>query len=471
MNEKASNNTTVKTYNSAYDFYIDEENGVYSKQENNESYTFAVYNDKGNEKIKNVVFNKTTDGSYDAIIADYNITETELPNLTAEKVKNTSVKYTDITMAKMAAAELVCIEAQEWQQVENNQGNLVGGSPVFTWQWVTTGSYCFWVGGANSGGGGGSDSGNSGTGNSGTSGGGSGSPRPVIITTPIANQYIYTINPKNAESNYLNLTGNQVNWLNNQPIEVRKDFLTYFTEENNNEVNASNSVSYLISNPNATFLQYINWFSISKPGVENDEVCDETYWDNPNLVFPQQTLPTFAVFNTNFPSSSIKAKDLCTTIGGEISTLYDKIIKRGDDMNTCAIRLSLALNNCGYTLPNIPNKTKLGSDGKYYFTFALDINNWMIKTFGTNSNTHLGPLNAQHKRIYYNHLQQFINPKNGNVLSPNNPLTGLQGIYSLISNDPSWSTGHCDVIRTPTSCKNNCHFEGPIKYIDIWVLN
>jgi Type VI secretion system (T6SS), amidase effector protein 4 len=233
---------------------------------------------------------------------------------------------------------------------------------------------------------------------------------------------------------------------------------------------AKDVFNYLIQNSNTTLEQYLNWFSFESPGLESNEPYDEAYWDNPNLVFPPKTLPTFANFKLNYPSSVFSSKELCTEIGGQVLTLYNAIINDNDEMNTCAVRISVALNKSGITIPNLPGKTKTGADGKNYFTFAKDVNHLMIRTFGTNSNTNLGPLNAKHKRFYYNHIQQYINPTNGNVLSSNNPLANNQGIYSLISNNDSWSTGHCDVLHNNTMCKNHCHFEGPIKHIDIWIL-
>lgn len=48
--------------------------------------------------------------------------------------------------------------------------------------------------------------------------------------------------------------------------------------------------------------------------------------------------------------------------------------------NSCAIRLSVALNASGYEIPNLPG-THQGGDGKFYFIKASDINNFLKVRF------------------------------------------------------------------------------------------
>ncbi len=263
-------------------------------------------------------------------------------------------------------------------------------------------------------------------------------------------------------------------WLAGQSATTQQSILQNLTSLEKIE-KMDELTDYITLNPSVSYAQYVNWFSLELPGIESLGAYDSTFWDNPNLNFPQQQLPSYATFIQNFPGQSVNAQQLCTNISGEILTLYNNIINSGNNINTCAIRLSKALNDSGIIIPYIPGKTKAGvsngSNTKYYFTFAADLNKWMIKTFGTNSNLGLGPTNNNHVRIYYSHLSEFIDPINGNVLSPNNPLTNLQGIFSMVSSNPYWSTGHCDILQSNTTCINNCHFEGPIQYIDIWKLN
>jgi hypothetical protein len=133
--------------------------------------------------------------------------------------------------------------------------------------------------------------------------------------------------------------------------------------------------------------------------------------------------------------------------------------------------LLLISNQLIFSQEKIKAGTLNGTNTKYYFTYAADANAWMLEVFGSNPSVGIGPQNDDHVRYTYQELQPFIDPVNGNILSPNNPIGNLQGIFSMISTNPAWSTGHCDVLQPNNTCINSCHFEGPIKHIDIWILN
>lgn len=153
-------------FNSEYDFFIDEENGVYIEKDNLESYTFPAYKNETDSLVTNIVFNKTTNGDYDVVIAKYNLLKTELNNLTKEELIATDVIFINITN-KFSALELICMEEYSYE----NTGDLVGADSEPFFDWVIIGSYCFW---SNSTGSGGGDSGGSAE----NSGGG-------ILTSPI----------------------------------------------------------------------------------------------------------------------------------------------------------------------------------------------------------------------------------------------------------------------------------------------
>lgn len=116
--------------------------------------------------VTNIVFNKTTNGDYDVIIAKYNLLKTELNNLTKEELIATDVIFINITN-KFSALELICLEEYSYE----NTNDLVGEDSEPFFQWIITGSYCFW---SNSTGSGGGDAGGSAE----NSGGG-------ILTSPI----------------------------------------------------------------------------------------------------------------------------------------------------------------------------------------------------------------------------------------------------------------------------------------------
>ncbi|MES2487936.1 MAG: hypothetical protein V4581_18560 [Bacteroidota bacterium] len=108
----------------------------------------------------------------------------------------------------------------------------------------------------------------------------------------------------------------------------------------------------------------------------------------------------------------------------------------------------------------------LGADGKYYFLNAKALNKWMRETFGTNPATTTTPLNANYH--YFTGTQGGTNGENYPTLT-----SGLKGIYSMVSSNSYWGSGHADLIENGV-CVFGCHFTdtppAPIDYIDIWVL-
>lgn len=115
------------------------------------------------------------------------------------------------------------------------------------------------------------------------------------------------------------------------------------------------------------------------------------------------------------------------------------------------MRVSRALNYSGIIIPDLPGKTLKGADGKNYFLGAKNLNEWMKKTFGPP--TH--------------HLTQTQGGAHGVNFA--GLLSGKKGIYSMVSNKQSWGSGHADIIDNST-CATGCHFDGPVSFIDIWVL-
>jgi len=79
---------------------------------------------------------------------------------------------------------------------------------------------------------------------------------------------------------------------------------------------------------------------------------DAAFWENPKLTFPHQDLPSFNNFKNNCASKDTTAEILCNTIiGGEVSIMYNKIIAQNKKLNTCAIRISGALNYPNIVIP------------------------------------------------------------------------------------------------------------------------
>lgn len=40
----------------------------------------------------------------------------------------------------------------------------------------------------------------------------------------------------------------------------------------------------------------------------------------------------------------------------------------------------------------------------------------------------------------------------------------------MVSDSRIWATGHADLLKADGTCGVECHFDGPIKWIDTWEL-
>jgi hypothetical protein len=234
------------------------------------------------------------------------------------------------------------------------------------------------------------------------------------------------------------------------------------------------AINYLIQNPLVNIVSFQNQFMGSSEGEDGD--YDSNYWDNPNNIYPPQSLPTWASFEAAYPKSSnggnMLAPDVYNYVGGDIKALRDGVLNDNNPNNdnaydnACALRMSRALNYSGITIPNIPNKTFKGGDNKYYFLGAANLNRWMRKTFGcANPNVAIGEYNNSNAS-HFNTSQIGLNGENLPTL-----LLGKKGIYTIVTN-PEWASGHCDMLYSDATCIGNCHFADPetIYYCDVWNL-
>lgn len=226
------------------------------------------------------------------------------------------------------------------------------------------------------------------------------------------------------------------------------------------------TINYFKNHPGATWEQFENWFMTPREAKDLLDY-DADFWENPDLTFPQQDLPTWTNFDDNYPR--MNGDELVPIIGGDVEAAYDQYpeLSRG----YCALKLSRALNYSGVTIPQITTTagnpgTIAGADGKYYFLNAKALNKWMRETFGTNPATTTTPLNANHH--HFTAADGGTNGENFPTL-----VDGYKGIYSMVSTNAQWASGHADLIDDGT-CVFGCHFSddppAPIDYIDIWVL-
>lgn len=226
------------------------------------------------------------------------------------------------------------------------------------------------------------------------------------------------------------------------------------------------AIKFFKDHPETSWQQFENWFLIDREGKDVFEY-DAAFWENPNLSFTQQDLPTWTNFDANYPRTN--GSQLVPLIGGDVKAAYDKYpeLSRG----YCALKLSRALNYSGVNIPKITTTagnpgTVAGADGKYYFLNAKALNKWMRETFGTNPATTGTPLNSNHH--HFNGTEGGTNGENFPTL-----VDGLKGIFSMVSTNSEWASGHADLIEDG-ECVFGCHFNddppAPIDYIDIWVL-
>jgi hypothetical protein len=242
---------------------------------------------------------------------------------------------------------------------------------------------------------------------------------------------------------------------NEYPIFLNT-YLATLTQESKD--NSRNLITLRIcyNNTNTSWEQFENRFMGTSEGQDGE--YDAAYWENPNLTFPQQNLPTYNDFVNSFPRNGLGqllagADIVYSYIGGEIGQL--RFSDPTHTENTCALKVSRALNYSGVIIPNIPGTLK-GADNKYYFLNSKELNIWMRKTFGIPSGTnHITGAQAGIHGVNLTHL-----------------LKGKEGIYSLVSSDTKWAYGHADFLMPNATCGVYCHFyDAPIDYIDIWILN
>lgn len=333
-------------------------------------------------------------------------------------------------------------------------------------------------------GGGGNGSG-SGTGGGGSSGGGSNSggynpfnPPVQDVTNPnptpggpglyFDDPIIGILSPDfNALELFKNsLTSQQKAFWENQNnigiVKVLKDYLV----DNSFDTQSKNfvrwAIGYFILHPNTPIDLFKSWFMGESEG--EDGVYDAEYWENPNLTFPPQNLPSWSAFNSAFPKKNgnhMPSSEVYQLVGGQLYSNH--LANQPAYSNACAIRVSRALNYSGVVVPNIPGQTEKGADNKNYFISAANLNAWMKKVFGNPTNHFTG-------------IQGGAQGVNFPAL-----LANKKGIYIMIPKYPAYfASGHAD-IWNGISCNSSCYFNieqtlpngnsQGVAYINLWQLN
>jgi hypothetical protein len=296
-------------------------------------------------------------------------------------------------------------------------------------------------------------------------GGSSGSAEaPEILTEPI---YLFNMRP------FINQLSNEQKAWWNDPANANaiQNIGIYLQQNQTDEAQefAKWAIDYLRTNPSVTMAQFQNWFM--SPSQGQDFIYDSSFWNNPaNLNFQQQSLPSYNDFLDGFPQNGsgeflTGANNIFSLVGGDVQQV--RLDYPGNQTkNVCALKVSIALNNSGVVVPNIPNQTIEGGGdyaGKYFFLNVRALNNWMRATFGTSNPNDGFPDNQNH--ISFTGQEGGNNGENYPTLA-----AGLKGTYMLVMPTGSNLSGHADVINN-NYCPGNCNFQLPVEHIDIWVLN
>ena len=235
-------------------------------------------------------------------------------------------------------------------------------------------------------------------------------------------------------------------------------------------------VNFMIQNPDVTWEKIKNWFMGTPEGQDGE--YDAAFWENPNLTFKKQNLPTYNDYYNGmarFADGKLMtgADNVYGLVGGAVHQA--RINDPTRTANTCALKVSIALNIAGVIIPSLPGKTLEGSGefaGKYFFLNARSLNSWMRETFGTNPATTTTPSNENHRSY---------TAADGGLNGADFPdkLKGINAIYSMITteeyNKESLTSGHSDLLFTDSNglgeCVYKCFFNLPIQRIDLWILN
>lgn len=158
--------------------------------------------------------------------------------------------------------------------------------------------------------------------------------------------------------------------------------------------------------------------------------------NNLNYQENQNSRPNFSTFKKNYPGS-LSAGDVYKLIGGKVYQNYQSDPQKY--ANSCALRLSRALNYSGVKIPYIAGQTGSGSDKNWYFYRVNDLKNYLIKIWG-----------------------------NPDLKGDQKKLQGKTGI--ILFQDCGWSdaTGHLDVWNG-SSCEHECYFD-VCGQSSLWIL-
>ena len=232
-------NTANKiVYDSIYDFYFDDENGVYLEKGEQKSFTFPVYRENNDGKIENITFNLNEKGEYESYLVKYDFTEEQLQSFTQEQLEQYQTVFTNLTTNKQM---FECADLYVWQDI----GHVHSGTEPGTEGWVWAGEIC-----SSGGGGSGGSPGNETGGSGGTGTGTTTDTSTSIITTPVGGGGGNSTVSANARK--MNTFINNLDWSKRQvfdgfPTTSKDAIFNYFIANNFANGTPANVTSFLQS--------------------------------------------------------------------------------------------------------------------------------------------------------------------------------------------------------------------------------
>lgn len=134
-----------------YNFYVNTQSALYIKNDNQETYTFEVKRDVCDGKVENLVLVSMPDNSFRVLLVKYYFTYAEkestgfnpanYPNPTYTEI---DFNYEDLLSKCEYKTDYICVESYEYScDIPTNQGNNVGGAPIYTCGWSVTAASCY----------------------------------------------------------------------------------------------------------------------------------------------------------------------------------------------------------------------------------------------------------------------------------------------------------------------------------------
>ena len=269
---KIQTTTNKNTYLSEIDSYIDTNSAKYIENTTtgDHSYIFPVFGyNTNNNNLKNLVIDYIGDNQYDVYLVEYPFTEQEYPTLNIRQLSQRQTKFYKIELdgstllqnnvqnKTISTPYQICIEVWEQVLIPNNQGDNIGGEPIYEWGEFLIASQCQIVGGGSgSGNGGSTGTGGNTSGTGGSAGSNTGTPytgyNPIVTTVTTTNEGIINGNLITNFIDQLNYS-EKIWWNTTATSQQKTDIITYLLD-NKTADNTINNEALLFVNELIKFL-------------------------------------------------------------------------------------------------------------------------------------------------------------------------------------------------------------------------